>query len=94
MAAELEIVIPVYNEGANILRVLDSLRAHVRTPFRVLICYDHDDDDTLAALRECGARRPRCAARQEPRRGALGAVVTGFAESQAPAVLVFPADDD
>ena len=40
MDAELDIIIPVYNEGANILRVLDSLRDHVRTPFRVLICYD------------------------------------------------------
>jgi len=39
---ELDIVIPVYNEGENIVQVLDSLRRSVTTPFRVLICYDHD----------------------------------------------------
>ena len=47
---ELDIVIPVYNEGASIGGVLESLRAHVQTPFRVLICFDRDDDDTLPAL--------------------------------------------
>ncbi len=50
MTTELDIVIPVYNEGANIVRVLESLRAHVKTSFRVLICYDHDEDDTIEAL--------------------------------------------
>jgi glycosyltransferase involved in cell wall biosynthesis len=92
--AELDIVIPVYNEGANIRGVLGSLAEHVKTPFRVLICYDRDDDDTLAALDQFSD--PRCpVVRVKNRgRGAFGAVVTGFAESEAPAVLVFPADDD
>jgi dolichol-phosphate mannosyltransferase len=94
MAIEVEIVVPVYNEGANILRVLETLRAHVRTPFRVLICYDHDDDDTLAALSEAGVGTLDVRLVKNRGRGALGAVLTGFEESRAPAVLVFPADDD
>jgi dolichol-phosphate mannosyltransferase len=91
---ELDIVIPVYNEGENIRAVLTSLADHVKTPFRVLICYDRDDDDTLAALD--GFRHARCPVVRVKNRGkgAFGAVVTGFAESTAPAVLVFPADDD
>jgi len=48
MASELDFVIPVYNEGENILSVLESLKKGIRTPFRVLICYDSDDDDTLS----------------------------------------------
>ena len=94
MDIELEIVIPVYNEGANILQVLDSLRAHVRTPFRVLICYDHDDDNTLIALREAGLGDLDVRLVKNRGRGALGAVLTGFAESRAGAVMVLPADDD
>ena len=43
----LDIVIPVYNEGSNILKVLKALDAAVATPARVLICYDREDDDTL-----------------------------------------------
>ncbi len=55
----LDIVIPVYNEGANILRTLQSIARAVTTPKRVLICYDREDDDTLPAIRDNrdGARR-------------------------------------
>jgi glycosyltransferase involved in cell wall biosynthesis len=91
---ELDIVIPVYNEGAGIRGVLESLRTHVRTPFRVLICYDRDDDDTLPALEPLKAAGMDIVTIKNRGRGAFGAVVTGFAESNAPAVLVFPADDD
>lgn len=91
---ELDIVIPVYNEGASIGPVLDSLRTHLRTPFRVLICYDRDDDDTLPALAPFEAAGMEIARVKNRGRGAFGAVVTGFASSRAPAVLVFPADDD
>ena len=91
---ELDIVIPVYNEGASIGRVLETLRAQVRTPFRVLICYDRDDDDTLPVLVPFQARGMSVLPVKNRGRGAFGAVVTGFAESRAPAVLVFPADDD
>lgn len=92
MAPELDIIIPVYNEGANIRDVLTALYAGVRTPFRVLICYDRDDDNTLSALRAYAA--PFAIAMVKNRgAGAHGAVLTGFQESVAPAVLVFAADD-
>jgi glycosyltransferase involved in cell wall biosynthesis len=90
---ELDIVIPVYNEGPNIRRVLDSFAAIKRTRFRVLICYDRDDDDTLTALRGYQAGFPIALVKNRGQR-ALGAIVTGFADSTAPAVLVFPGDDD
>ena len=49
--SQLDIVIPVYNEGANILATLGALAREVKTPARVLICYDIEDDDTLPAVR-------------------------------------------
>jgi glycosyltransferase involved in cell wall biosynthesis len=91
---ELDIIIPVYNEGENIRAVLTTLGDHVKTPFRVLICYDRDDDDTLAALDGFHDTRFHIVRVKNRGKGAFGAVVTGFAESTAPAVLVFPADDD
>ena len=93
MDAELDIIIPVYNEGRSIHAVLASLAAHVDTKFRVLIGYDHDEDDTLAAL----AAHPvdiELVLVKNRGRGAFGAVTTCFEESRAPYVLVFPADDD
>jgi glycosyltransferase involved in cell wall biosynthesis len=89
----LDIIIPVYNEGNNIIPVLESLERSVKTPFRVLVAYDRDDDDTLAALD--AHPMPIEIARVKNRgKGAFGAVTTGFAQSSAPHVLVFPADDD
>jgi dolichol-phosphate mannosyltransferase len=94
VAAELDIVVPVYNEGENIRAMLLSLVEHVRTPFRVLIAYDRDDDSTLTALE--GFADPRCEVVRLKNRGtgAFGAVVSGFESSTASAVLVMPADDD
>jgi len=96
MSARLDIVIPVYNEGANILSTLGSLRDNVRTPFRVLICYDRPDDDTLTTI---DAHRDTLGDMvieyvRNPGRGAHGAVMAGFAASTAPYVIVLPADDD
>ena len=50
MPPELDIVIPVYNEGGNIVATLAGLAGAVTTPARVLICYDDAGDDTLPAI--------------------------------------------
>ena len=48
---DLDIVIPAYFEGENILEVLYSLQNFVRCTFRVIICYDLDEDDTISTIR-------------------------------------------
>ena len=94
-AARLDIVIPVFNEGRNILATLAALARDVRTPARVLICYDLPDDDTLPAIRA----RPDAYAGlavefvRNPGRGAHQAVTTGFKASTAPFVVMYAADD-
>ena len=92
----LDIVIPVYNEGANILRTLQSLTRAVKTPLRVLICYDREDDDTLPAIRDNSDALGGLAVDfvRNRGKGAHGAVLSGFAASDAPYALVLPADDD
>jgi len=92
----LDIIIPVYNEGANILATLQSVMRAVRTPARVLICYDREDDDTLSAVekhRDALRALPIVFVRNRGR-GAHGAVLSGFAASEAPLAVVLPADDD
>jgi glycosyltransferase involved in cell wall biosynthesis len=96
MTPRLDIVIPVYNEGGIILATLDALRRYVATPSRILICYDRPDDNTLSTIE---ANRDAVAGLdiefvRNTSRGAHGAVMSGFAASRAPYVLVFPADDD
>lgn len=92
----LDLIIPVYNEGDNILRTLQSLIGAVKTPLRVLVCYDRDDDDTLTAIRNnrdtLGVLTIEFVRNRG--RGAHGAVLSGFAASAAPFALVMMADDD
>lgn len=90
---EMDILIPVYNERENIIAVMQSLELHVKTPFRVLICYDFDEDNTLVELKKFSSSRFEIIPVKNTGRGPHGAVLTGFAFSTAPAVIVFPADD-
>lgn len=89
----LDIIIPVYNEGPNIVAVLEGLRSRVRTPFRVLIVYDHDNDDTLMALSTWPRKGLALELIKNRGAGPLEAVLTGFSRSDAVAALMFPADD-
>ena len=96
MTPELDIVIPVYNEGRNIVATLSALAKAVAMPARVLICYDHPEDDTLPAVRGNPRAHAPLAVEfvRNAGRGAHGAVMTGFAASRAPFVLMYAADDD
>jgi dolichol-phosphate mannosyltransferase len=96
MPAELDIVIPVYNEGRNIVPTLVALARSVKTPARVLICYDRPDDNTLPAIRENPEAHAGLAIElvRNAGRGAHSAVMTGFAASTAPYILMCAADDD
>lgn len=91
---ELDLIIPVYNEGANILSVLRALDASVRTSAQVLICYDFEEDDTLRAIREGWTGAIPVIFVRNQGKGAHGAVMTGLHFSSAPFALVIPADDD
>ncbi|MCK6582761.1 MAG: glycosyltransferase family 2 protein [Anaerolineales bacterium] len=88
-----DIVIPVYNEGGNIISTLKALEAEVSSPVRILICYDSDDDSTLEALKDFESRIEIVTVKNRGRY-AHGAVMTGFRSSAAPAVISYMADDD
>lgn len=91
---ELDIIMPVHNEGENVAPAIESLITHVKTPFRLLICYDRDDDSTLPILRRWSDSGVPIVPVKNQGRGVLGAIDTGFQRSTAPVALVMPADDD
>ena len=91
---KLDIVIPVYNEGENIAEVLKYLEMNVTTPFRVLICYDFDGDNTLPVVKRMKEQLSFTVILVKNQgSGPHKAVITGFDASDAEAVLVFVADD-
>ena len=88
----LDIVIPVFNEGATIVEVIELIEKNVRTNFRVLICYDFDEDDTLEAI---GKTQRSCTIEfiKNSGTGPCDAVKSGFEASNSDCVIVFPGDD-
>jgi dolichol-phosphate mannosyltransferase len=100
MKPTLDIIIPVYNEGRNIAGVISGLKNYMHTRARVLIVYDDDDDDTIPVIANgiitsSGAVNPQLPIElvRNHGRGPHAAVMTGFAKSTAPFVMMFPADD-
>ena len=57
---KLDIIIPVYNEDENIVRLLKALENEIVCNFRVLICYDSESDKTLKYLKNGKPARPIC----------------------------------
>lgn len=88
----LDIIIPVYNEGENIVELFHALERHVKTPFRVFICYDFNEDNTLNAIKKIKAGFEVVLVRNRGK-GVHGAIMTGFNKTDAPAVLAFGADE-
>ena len=40
--APLEIVIPIYNEGDKVIKLLSMFNSNIENKYRVLLCYDND----------------------------------------------------
>lgn len=93
MNEKLDIVIPVHREGKSIIPTLLMLKTNVRHPFRVVICYDNDDDLTLAYLGDAATSGMDIVTVKNQEGGVHGAVTTGFRFSRSGAVMMYPADD-
>lgn len=92
-AAELSIVLPVFNEADNIRAALERIESNVRTPHETLIVYDFDDDTTLPVARALLPRMPAVRLqRNELGRGVLNAMKAGIQASCGRLVLITMAD--
>ena len=91
---DLTIVIPVYNEGAGFEDLWSELNTHLQFPFRALVVYDFDEDNTVPAVQEVIARGEKrlSLVKNNVRRGVVGALVTGFGAVKNGPVLVVMAD--
>jgi glycosyltransferase involved in cell wall biosynthesis len=88
-----DLVIPVYNEGANIARALDEIDRKVPLPKRILVVYDFDEDDTVPVVLGLIERYPGLElVRNTLGRGVLNAIRAGVAATTSEVVVVTMAD--
>jgi dolichol-phosphate mannosyltransferase len=90
----LSIVIPVYNEGENVVPTLRSVveKTHVR-PLEVLVVHDFDEDTTVPVVKRMQAEMPELRLhRNTLGRGVLNAMKSGLRAAKAPYVLITMGD--
>ena len=89
----LEIVIPIYNEGKNILKLFELFRTFIKTEFRILLCYDLGDDDIFSFKQEFEKFKFEIVFVKNPSTGPCAAIKEGLHFGNSECVIVYPADD-
>ena len=90
----LSVVIPVYNEGENVVPTLRGVVEKTRTrPLEVLVVHDFDEDTTVPVVQRLGAELPEVRLhRNTLGRGVLNAMKSGLRAARAPYVLTTMGD--
>ena len=89
----LEIVIPIYNEGEKVIKLLNQFEKQVNVKIRVLLCYDLDNDNVFNyenQLKKCSFEVILV---KNPLAGPCEAIKHGLNFGNSECVIVFPADD-
>ena len=90
---DLSILIPVYNEGESITATLQAIDQSVRTPHRIHLVYDFEEDNTLPPARCWQQNHPNLVLiRNRLGPGPANALRAGFAAVPQGAVVVVMAD--
>lgn len=90
----LDILVPVYNEDRGILRLFEEIDREIRTPKRVMIIYDFEEDTTVPVVKEHmdDYSFQIDLVLNTMGRGALRAIMTGMQAATEEMVLVMMAD--
>jgi glycosyltransferase involved in cell wall biosynthesis len=88
----ISIIIPVYNEGANIEATLLAIEQKVHPPHRIYIVYDFDEDNTLPIAKKKLQQGLPIELLKNPVRGVANAIKTGLRKAGGDYLLVTMAD--
>ncbi len=89
----LEIVIPIFNEGEKVLKLMQLFEANIKSKFKVLFCYDLDDDNIFLLKDKLKLLSFEIEYIKNPSRGPCSAIKEGFKSGDSECVIVYPADD-
>ena len=90
----LSVVIPVYNEGENVVPTLRGVVGQTKTrPLEVLVVHDMDDDTTVPVVNRLREELPELRLHKNTLgRGVLNAMKSGLRAARAPYVLITMGD--
>ena len=90
---ELDILIPVFNEDEIIIKTIKNILSSVKCNFKILVCFDYDEDPTLKIIKENFPNNHKIVFVKNFSKGFNNALISGFKNTDAKAILIFMADD-
>ena len=84
----LEIVIPIFNEGEKVLKLMQLFEANIKSKFKVLFCYDLDDDNIFLFKDKLKLLSFEIEYIKNPSRGPCSAIKEGFKSGDSECVIV------
>ena len=89
-----DIIIPVYNEGDNIVKLIKYLLNSSKNISNIYICFDFDNDSSVIAIKNSQyAYDKNIILLKNLHSGPCEAVKSGFYHSKSKVVVMYPADD-
>ena len=89
----LNIVTPVYNEGENFSELYKQISKLIKTPFKLIVVYDFDEDNTIPVVKKYQKNDRRIVLHKNKiGKGVLNALKSGFDYVKSGPVLVIMAD--
>lgn len=89
----LHIVTPVFNEGDNFPALYKQVKKHIKTPHKLIVVYDFDQDDTVPVVKKYQKKDKNLILHKNTiGRGALNALLSGFNYVKSGPVLIIMAD--
>jgi len=89
----LDIIIPIYNEGDKVIKLLNQFKSLIKTNYRVLLCYDHSNDNIFNYEKRFKDFNFEIILVQNVSTGPGSAIKTGMDFGNSECVIVYPADD-
>ncbi len=89
----LEIIIPVFNEGDRVVKLMDLFQKNIKNDFRVLFCYDLENDNIFEYINKFKEFNFEIILVKNPLRGPCSAIKEGLNSGNSDCVIVYPADD-
>lgn len=92
---KLSLIVPVYNEGSNITQLVETAFRKIKYPFKLIIVYDFDQDNTIPTVNKLQKKYPQIELVKNNHgngNGVINAIKTGFKLVQNGAVVVIMAD--
>jgi len=89
-----DLIIPVFNEGKKIIKLIEYITLSSKFLKNIYICYDYNEDSSIFEIKKSKfVNKKNIILLKNNNLGPCEAIKTGFKNSKSKAVIIYPADD-